>query len=159
MFKKKSVNILLFFALLIIGVLIFAKNLPINKTSRELKETLITNEVASGDFEDLINFDYDYVYIFQPYQTISNMQKQIGFQSVILNQLGDNGDFSVLFTKGEKEVAYLWGYPNEEKYGIKMKPGTYSKETMENKTYMVNETININEEGEEEIIKNYFILD
>lgn len=154
---KRNVWKIIISLLIITALILFSWwNSPLNKTTRELEENLanaILGETGTG--EDLFSFEYDFLYVFEPYQSNAKMEKQIGFKTRILEETVNEGMMNLLFVKDQKPVAYLYGYPSNTKYNIELLPGSYNQSAINSLEYIVTETDLGNSSGEPIIYMNY----
>ena len=100
----------MFFLVVVISILVFVRwNSELNKNNRYLTDKLLngfsdTSETAG----ELFDFDYDEVYVFRPYQSKDEMEKQIGFKSHVLQETVSENMINILFAKDDSPVAYLY---------------------------------------------------
>ena len=137
--KNKNIFKISFFLLVLISIFVFIRwNSELNKNNRYLTEKLLNvASDASGTAGELFNFDYDKVYIFEPYQSKDEMEKQIGFKSRVLQETVNENMINILFVKDDAPVAYLYGYGSNNGYYIEMPTGNYSKAELEKTRYRV----------------------
>ena len=65
----------------VLSIKIVDYNSLANKNARNLERTLSQNTYhVNGNVKDLITIDYDKMYVFQPYQSLDEMERQIGFK-------------------------------------------------------------------------------
>jgi len=63
----------------VISIKIVDYNSLASKNTRNLERTLSQNTYyVNGNVKDLITIDYDKMYVFQPYQSLDEMERQIG---------------------------------------------------------------------------------
>lgn len=155
--KNKNIFKILFFLLVLISIFVFMRwNSELNKNNRYLTEKLLNGASdASGTAGELFNFDYDKVYIFEPYQSKNEMEKQIGFKSRVLQETVNENMINILFVKDDAPVAYLYGYGSNNGYYIEMPTGNYSKAELEKTRYRVITNEVGNSSGTEKTYLNY----
>ena len=114
---------------LAISIFVFMRwNSELNKNNRYLTEKLLNGASdASGTAGELFSFDYDKLYVFEPYQSKDEMEKQIGFKSRVLQETVNENMINILFVKDDSPVAYLYGYGSNNGYYIELPIGNYSK--------------------------------
>lgn len=155
--KNKNIFKVLFFLIVIISIFIFiSRNSELNKNNRYLTDKLLDSvSDTSGTAEELFNFDYDEVYVFRPYQSKNEMEKQIGFKSRVLKETVSEGMMNILFLKDNSPVAYLYGYGQNNGYYVTLAIGNYSKSEFEKKRYKVVIDEVGNSSGNEKTYLNY----
>ena len=154
---KRNVWKIVLSLFVILSLVVFSWwNSSFNKTTRQLEKNLtssILNQTGMG--EDLFNFDYDFLYVFEPYQSQAEMEEQIGFKTRVLQETVSEGMLNLLFVKNQKPVAYLYGYPSNAKYNIEILPGYYTQSAIDSLEYIEIETDLGNSSGEPIIYTNY----
>lgn len=155
--KNKNIFKVLFFLVVVISILVFVRwNSELNKNNRYLTDKLLngvsdTSETAG----ELFDFDYDEVYVFRPYQSKDEMEKQIGFKSHVLQETVSENMINILFVKDDSPVAYLYGYGSNNGYYIELPIGNYSKSELEKIRYRVITNEVGNSSGIEKTYLNY----
>ena len=141
----------------VILIIFFVRwNSELNKNNRYLTDKLLNNlSDTSGTAGELFNFDYDEVYVFWPYQSKDEMEKQIGFKSHILQETVSEGMMNVLFVKDNSPLAYLYGYGSNNGYYVSLPPGNYSKSELQKIRYKVIKNEVGNSSGAEKTYLNY----
>lgn len=107
--------------------------------------------------KDLFNFEYDKIYVFQPYLPKSEMEKEIGFKYNKLKEIVNEGMVNILFVKDNAPIAYLHGYPTDLGYYIDIPIGEYTKFDLDKVKYKIKEIDVENFSGEKQIYKEYTI--
>ena len=155
--KNKNVFKILFFLVVVISIIVFIRwNSELNKNNRYLTDKLLNSVPnTSGVAEELFNFDYDELYVFRPYQSKDEMEKQIGFKSHVLQETVSEGMMNILFVKGDAPVAYLYGYGSNNGYYIELPKGNYSKSELQKVRYKVITNEVGNSTGIEKAYLNY----
>ena len=128
--------IIIVIALLITATKIIEYNSLISQNTRQLERGLSQN-LANGKVRNLITFNYDKMYVFEPYQSLDKMEKQIGFKYSKLKEGTSEGIINILFVKDNRTVAYLFGYSVYNGYFIKIPSGEYTKAQVDKMTYNV----------------------
>lgn len=139
-------------------------NSLVSKNTRNLELILSKNapsglDSANGNVKDLITFDYDTMYIFEPYQTVDEMEKKIGFKYTKLKQGLSEGMTNILFVKDNKAAAYLFGYPSNTGYSIEMPYGEYEQSQINTMIYSMEEKHVGNSYGPPKTYINYELID
>ena len=84
--KKKFLKLICSVIVIIIVLAILIKlidyNSLVSKNTRYLEKTLSENvKITNGNVKDLLTFDYDKMYVFEAYQSIEEMEREIGNSS------------------------------------------------------------------------------
>lgn len=115
----------------------------VSKNTRNLEmilsENITSGRSENGNLKDLITLDYDKMYVFEPYQSISEMEKQIGFKYSKLKEGISEGIINILLVKDNKAIAYLFGYPSNTGYYLEIPSGEYTKSQIDKMTYSIKE--------------------
>jgi len=139
-------------------------NSLVSKNTRYLEQILsedITSgkDSVSGNVKDLIILDYDKMYVFGPYKSVEEMEKQIGFEYSGLKQGLNEGIMNILFVKGNSAVAHLFGYPSNIGYGIRISGGEHTKVQIDKMTYTMEEREVGNPHGTPKTYMNYEFME
>lgn len=133
-----------------------------SKNSRYLEQMLSDNSVKNsihGNVKNLLNLDYDKMYVFEPYQSLDKMEKQIGFKYSKLKEGLSEGSNNILFVKDNRVVAYLFGYSSNTGYFIKIPSGEYTKIQLDKMTYKMEKREVGNSYGTPKRYVNYEFID
>jgi len=155
--KNKNILRILFELIIVVSIILFARwNSELNNNNRYLTGKLL-NSVSdtSGTVGELFDFDYDELYVFEPYQSKDEMEKQIGFKSRILKETVSEGMMNILFIKSNLPVAYLYGYTSSNGYYIGLPTGKHIKSELNVIKYKVIINEVGNSSGTEKSYKNY----
>lgn len=79
-------------------------------TSIEDKKIITLNEV--------VPFDWDVVYTFEPYTSKEEIEKKIGFKSVSIRETVNEGMVQLLFVRGKTVAASVCGYMDDLGYAV-----------------------------------------
>ena len=155
--KNKNIFKILFFLMVVISIVVFMRwNSELNKNNRYLTDKLLNNvSDTSGTAGELFDFDYDEVYVFRPYQSKEEMEKQIGFKSRVLQETVSENMINILFVKDDSPVAYLYGYGSNNGYYVELPTGNYSKSELQEMSYKVITSEVGNSSGTEKTYLNY----
>ena len=155
--KNKNIFKILFFLVVVISILVFMRwNSELNKNNRYLTVKLLNSDSdTSGTAGELFDFDYDKLYVFEPYQSKDEMEKQIGFKSRVLQETVSENMINILFVKDDSPVAYLYGYGSNNGYYIELPIGDYSKSELKKTRYRVITNEVGNSSGTEKTYLNY----
>ena len=113
--KNKKILTLALIIISTIGVLELKNgNIKESYNTKSLEKTLsksLNNKDNTCKY--LFDFDYDKVYVFQPYLPKEVMEEEIGFKYWKLKETINEGMVNMLFVENNKPVAYLYGYPSD----------------------------------------------
>lgn len=140
------------------GMTIFgAKYFSVNsRNTRALEQALTqTEEAEKGKVAELLNVDYDTLYVFAPYEDKNRMENKIGFSAGILSESISESQMNYLFVKDKKAAGYLSGLPENIGYCINLQPGQYSREELETMHYEVKTREVGNSYGKEKTYQDY----
>ena len=131
--KKKATLKILFFVFILLSATFFMKwNSQLNRNTRDLEKKLsVSDAQVSGKTVELFDFDYDVLYVFEPYESKEEMETKIGFRTSILQETVSEGMMNILFVKENSPVAYLYGYPSNTGYFIEIPSGKYRKNELD----------------------------
>ena len=139
-FLKLTFSVIVIIVVLAMFVKLIDYNSLGSKNTRYLEKNLSENvKITNGNVKDLITFDYDKMYVFESYQSIEEMERQIGFKYHKLKQGVSEGMLNILFVKDNRAIAYLYGYPSNIGYYINIQSGEYNKADIDYMTYTVEE--------------------
>lgn len=88
--------------------------------NQKLKHSICSlDNRKSVSLNDVIPFEWDTLYTFEPYESKTEIEKIIGFQSADIKENNINeGMVHLLFVKNNKVVASILGYSNNLGYNI-----------------------------------------
>ncbi|MFC0562347.1 hypothetical protein [Halalkalibacter alkalisediminis] len=111
----------------------------------EVNEELLRDEIISIEQSiDTINlldvtpFEWDVIYSFDPYTSKDIVYETVGYKWDNISETVSEGMNQTVFLKGETVVCYLYGYPENNGYGI-----YFSGESMNNFAQMLNANGNL----------------
>lgn len=135
--KTKKILIAIISGLFVVALLNFGfKRVSLIKNTKNLE-----NKLSEGLYEeqgianDLFDFDYDKMYVFNPYEPKSSMEGTLGFHCSVLRETVSEAMHNVIFIKGTTPVAYLHGYPSNVGYSINSYSGEYTKSKLKTINY------------------------
>lgn len=159
--NKKIKKFLIIIFIIICSFLVFklkSEDIKLSNNTKKLEENLKSNlNKDSSVCKGLFDFDYDKVYVFQPYLPKSEMEKEIGFKYNKLRETVSEGMMNILFVKDNAPIVYLYGYPGDLGYYINLPIGEYSKSDLDKVKYKIKEIKLDNSPGEKQIYKEYTI--
>lgn len=142
------------FVILITAIKIIDYNSLVSQNTRQIEERLSQN-TEDGNIRNLISFSYDKMYVFEPYQTLDNMEKQIGLKYSKLKEGLSEGTINILFVKDNKPIAYLFGYAANVGFYINLPSGEYTKAQVDKMAYTVDKREVGNSYGTPKTYMNY----
>ncbi len=85
-----------------------------------LKEEVLSIEqsVETVNLTDITPFEWDVAYSFDPYTTKDTIYETIGYKWDNISETVNEGMNQIVFLKDGKVVCYLYGYPENNGYGI-----------------------------------------
>lgn len=86
--------------------------------SRQLKEAFATIGGEETTLNDIVPFEWDTVYTFDPYTSRAEMEQAIGFQSRAIKESVSEGMVQLLFVKDRSVAASVCGYPDSLGYRV-----------------------------------------
>ncbi|MFE3977075.1 MULTISPECIES: hypothetical protein [unclassified Peribacillus] len=126
--KSKKTVVIVAFGIICIAIFI---NL-LKKDLWDVNEELLKEEVLSiGHSVETINlldvtpFDWDVVYSFGPYTPKDDIYETVGYKWDTISETVNEGMNQIVFLKDGKVVCYLYGYPENNGYGISFESGNY----------------------------------
>lgn len=134
--KSKKTVVIIAFGIICIAIFInlFKKDLW------DVNEELLKEEVLSiGHSVETINllevtpFDWDVVYSFEPYTPLDDIYKTVGYKWDTISVTVNEGMNQIVFLNDGKVVCYLYGYPENNGYGI-----SFESENYKDTGYMLN---------------------
>jgi hypothetical protein len=104
----------------------------LNKDIWDKNEDLFKEKVVSirpsADtvyLRDVTPFEWDEVYTFPPYTPKESIYKTVGYKWDTISETVNEGMDQVVFMKKGKVVCYLYGYPNNNGYGLSFQSDKY----------------------------------
>jgi hypothetical protein len=123
--------------------------------ARTLKENVLSldQKVESVNLKDLTSFEWDTVYSFDPYTSKEQIYETVGYKWDNISEALSEGINQVVFMKDGKVVCHVFGYPENNRYGIFFRGKditkvpmlkindslTFKVQRMENTTYLTND--------------------
>ena len=85
-----------------------------------LKEEVLSigKSVETVNLSDITPFEWDIVYSFNPYTTKDTIYETVGYKWDNISETVNEGMNQIVFLKDGKVVCYLYGYPQNNGYGI-----------------------------------------
>lgn len=119
--KKIKASIIMLSCIILIAVIgyfmISNPFVSFNNHKLETSVKSIDNETVS--LNDVVPFEWDTLYTFEPYQSKEEIEETIGFKSASIKENNINeGMVHLLFVKSDKVVASILGYADNLGYNI-----------------------------------------
>lgn len=91
--------------------------------ARLLKESVLSldQKVESMNLKDLTPFEWDTVYSFDPYASKEEIYVTVGYRWDNISEALSEGMNQIVFMKDGKVVCHVFGYPENNRYGISFK--------------------------------------
>lgn len=85
-----------------------------------LKEEVLSIEqsVETVNLKDITPFEWDLAYSFDPYTPKDTIYETVGYKWDNISETVSEGMNQIVFLKDEKVICYLYGYPQNNGYGI-----------------------------------------
>jgi len=85
-----------------------------------LKEEVLSIEPSAKtvNLQDITPFEWDLAYSFAPYTTKDTIYETVGYKWDHISETVNEGMNQIVFLKDKKVVCYLYGYPENNGYGI-----------------------------------------
>ncbi|MCG7336882.1 hypothetical protein MHZ95_16605 [Sporosarcina sp. ACRSM] len=119
----KRKNIVAF--ILILGCVSLLVINPFKKDIWDSNLVLLKNKILSEkEIDDKVNlstftpFEWDHVYSFNPYVPKESIYETIGYKWDNISETVSEGMNQIVFMKDGKVVCYLYGYPENNKFGF-----------------------------------------
>lgn len=159
--NKKTKKFLIIVFMIVCTFLAFKlkiEDIKLSNNTKKLEANLKSNlNKGNNVCKDLFDFYYDKVYVFQPYLSKREMEKEIGFKYNKLRETVNEGMMNILFVKDNAQIVYLYGYPTDLGYYIDIPIGEYTKLNLDKIKYKIKEIDVKNSSGEKQIYKEYTI--
>ena len=119
----KNKKILVIVAIVIVSIFVLVNLLKKDLwdvNTELLKEEVLSIEqsVETVNLTDITPFEWDVVYSFDPYTTKDTIYETIGYKWDNISETVNEGMNQIVFLKDGKVVCYLYGYPENNGYGI-----------------------------------------
>ncbi|MFC4323087.1 hypothetical protein [Litchfieldia salsa] len=87
---------------------------------KRLKEEIISidESVTKVNLLDITPFEWDVVYSFDPYTSSEDIYEKVGYKWDEITETVSEGMNQIVFMKDGKVVCYVYGYPENNGYGI-----------------------------------------
>lgn len=117
--KKKKITIYIIVISLIVALTYIAIGNPIVfVNNQKLKREVIAVNSDNVELNEIVPFDWDMVYTFEPYTSKEQIEDVIGFKSNSIQETVSEGMVQLLFVKDKKVVCSVCGYSSTLGYRI-----------------------------------------
>jgi hypothetical protein len=119
--KSKKIVMIIAFGIIFMAIIINLLKKDLWDENEELlkKEVLsIGHSVETINLLDVTPFKWDVVYSFKPYTPKEVIYKTVGYKWDTISETVNEGMNQIVFLKDGKVVCYLYGYPENNGYGI-----------------------------------------
>jgi hypothetical protein len=134
--KSKKTVVIITFSIICIAIIInlLKKDLwDVNEELLKEKVVSIGHSVETINLLDVTPFDWEVVYSFKPYTPKENIYETVGYKWDTISETVNEGMNQIVFLKDGKVVCYLYGYPENNGYGI-----SFESENYKDTGYMLN---------------------
>ncbi len=126
-YRKKLVFIAIGIICLVIIINLLKKDLwDVNEALLREKVLSIEHSDKTVNLLDITPFEWEVVYSFQPYTPKDEIYKTVGYKWDTISETVSEGMNQIVFLNDGKVVCYLYGYPENNGYGISFKSSNYS---------------------------------
>lgn len=117
--KKTLVMVAIVFVITFVLVNLLKKDLwDVNAGLLKEEVMAIEQSVETINLLDLTPFEWDVAYSFAPYTTKDTIYETVGYKWDNISETVSEGMNQIVFLKDGKVVCYLYGYPQNNGYGI-----------------------------------------
>lgn len=119
--KRNKFTITIIFSTILVAILgyLVLGNPVVLINNYKLENSIKSIQSDNIKLNEVVPFDWDIVYTFQPYTPKENIEEIIGFKSSSIKENNINeGMVHLLFVKGEKVVASILGYSTNLGYRL-----------------------------------------
>jgi len=117
--KKYVINIAVGIVMIVVFLNVYNKDLWDRNEELLRKEVLSLDEsVELINLLDMTPFEWDMIYSFDPYTSKEKIYETVGYKWDHINETVSEGMNQIVFMKDENVVCYLYGYPENNGYGL-----------------------------------------
>jgi len=135
-FMKKFILFLTCVAVIGCGLIYIVVGDPVVfKNNKQFNNAMVRTTTAAVRFNDIVPFEWDYVYVFNGEQKKSDIEAVVGISNNYIADIKNNDGQEIVFVKGDKIVCcvsgriYSMGYKlNLEDEGLEYKKGARAEE-------------------------------
>lgn len=117
--RRKAVLLIALVCISLLAVSFFKKE--IWDTNAKLLKGKVLSELVAGDqvkLSEFTPFEWDEVYAFNPYVSKEVIYETIGYKWDRISETVSEGMNQIVFMKDKKVVCYLYGYSENNKFGL-----------------------------------------
>lgn len=119
MTRKKILLMVVLLLLIIILIKVFKKDVwEVNEARLKEEIVNISESTESVNLKDVTPFEWDVMYSFDPYTPKEMIYETVGYKWGRVSETVSEGMDQVVFMKDGEVVYYLYGYPENNGYGI-----------------------------------------
>jgi len=129
---RRNAVIIAIIAILLTVVLIKVFKKDVWDVNEELMKQEVMNigsSIESVNLSDVTPFEWDLVYSFNPYTPKETIYKTVGYKWDSISETLSESMNQLVFMKDGKVVCYLYGYPENNGYGIYFRDGNDTSST------------------------------
>ena len=118
--SKKTLTIVTIVIILIVALINLLKKDLWDVNAELLKQEVLSvgESVKTVKFSEITPFEWDVVYSFDPYISKDTIYKTVGYKWDSISETVSENMNQIVFLKDGKVVCYLYGYPENNGYGI-----------------------------------------
>lgn len=119
--KKTKIATIIFICMVLVAILgyLVIGNPIVLINNNKLENSIKSIQSDIVKLNEVVPFDWDVVYTFEPYATKESIEEIVGFKSIDIKENNINeGMVHLLFVKGEKVVASILGYSTNLGYRL-----------------------------------------
>ena len=119
--KNKKILAIVAVGIVFVFVLVNLSNKDLWDVNADLlKEEVLSigKSVETVNLTDITPFEWDVVFSFDPYTTKDTIYETVGYKWDNISETVNEGMNQIVFLKDGKVVCYLYGYPQNNGYGI-----------------------------------------
>lgn len=118
--NKRTLAIVVIVILSIIVLINLLKKDLWDVNAELLKQEVLSvgESVETVNLSDVTPFEWDIVYSFDPYTSKDMVYETVGYKWDNISETVSEGMNQIVFMKEEKVVCYLYGYPENNGYGV-----------------------------------------
>ena len=118
--SKKTLTIIAIIILFIVVLINLLKKDLWDVNAELLKEEVLSigQSVETVNLSNITPFEWDIVYSFDPYTSKDTIYETVGYKWDNISETVSEGMNQIVFLKDGKVVCYLYGYPENNGYGI-----------------------------------------
>ena len=122
--NKKILIVIIIFTLSVLLVIFSLKDyFIIKKNNEKIQYSILSQKIDENGTElvlnDVVPFDWDKLYTFEPYTPKEEIENIIGFKSKYICQKIDESMIQLIFIKDNKVIANICDYPDNLSYSLK----------------------------------------